>query len=596
MLLEKKNNPLPDAIEEKTVPFEIKTVTEKGQFTGYAAIFGEPDALNEVIEPGAFTKTLKEGKTCPILWYHDPQQPIGMAELAVDSKGLKVIGTLNLEVQAAREKHSLMKQKVIRGLSFGFKTIADLWDKEIRRLKEIKIYEISPVTFQAHPAALISNVKQRPEEKAALRKELRIEILDEIEEEAKGRSNRIEEFEKTKKELEKKLGRIDENKERLNMIETIMNRPPVSTDRCYKAADGTLLALRPHEEPPPGHSLFIPGTEHKAKAITSNRFHYEVKSAYDKAFFDVYLRLGMKHLSATEQKALLIGSDPSAGYLTSIEYGREIIKGITEFSPIRAEATVRSTSGTEINFPKRTVLPDTHWIGEISERVEDESAEYGLEKLTPHEMISFKKVSLQQLEDSVFNLAEELGEAFGEAMGLKEGTGFISGSGVLQPEGILVNPDVGETETLVASVIGPNDIQAFPYTIGRGYRRNGKWYMNDTTIAAIRLLRADVAAEGDGLGPFLWQNSLIGGEPPTLAGYPVISCPDMPDIADNAWPIAFGDMRKAYLIADRIIFTIQELRERYAEYGMIGYIARKRVDGQVVLPAAIRKLKIKAGA
>ena len=152
-------------LEEKTFPFEINAVTEEGSFEGYAAIFGKPDSLNEVIEPSAFNKTLKEGKTRPVLWYHDVRNPIGLAELEVDAKGLKVKGQLNLEVQSAREKHALMKQKVIKGLSFGFKTIIDAWEDAQRFLREVKLYEISPVTFQAHPAALISNVKQWTEEK-----------------------------------------------------------------------------------------------------------------------------------------------------------------------------------------------------------------------------------------------------------------------------------------------------------------------------------------------------------------------------------------------------------------------------------------------
>lgn len=374
-----------------------------------------------------------------------------------------------------------------------------------------------------------------------------------------------------------------ENEDRFKKIEEVADKAEVERKRLTEFANAD----------------FIESKENKA-----SRFHYEVKSDYDKAFFDIYLRRGQKFLNQDEakvlldgpdeEKALIIGSDPSAGYLTSIEYGREVIKAITEFSPIRDEATVRPTSGTEINFPKRTALPDTHWIGEISERTEDESLEFAMEKMTPHEMISFKKVSLSQLEDSMFNLASELGSAFGEALGLKEGTGFILGTGTLQPEGILVNPDVGETETGTASVIKANDVMAFPYKVSRGYRKNGKWYMNSTTIAAIRLLRADVATEGDGLGPFLWQNSLIVGQPPTLAGYPVVDCPDMPDIAIGTFPVVFGDMRKAYMIADRIAFQVQELRERYAEYGLVGFIARKRVDGQVVLAEAIHKLKIKS--
>ena len=152
-------------MEEKTFPFEVKAVTDEGTFEGYAAIFGKNDAMNEIIEQGAFTKTLKEGKTRPMLWYHDPREPLGMADLEADKKGLRVDGVFDLNVQLAREKHSLMKKKVIRGLSFGFKTINDYWDKAIRILKEIKLYEISPCTFQAHPDALVTSVKQWDEQK-----------------------------------------------------------------------------------------------------------------------------------------------------------------------------------------------------------------------------------------------------------------------------------------------------------------------------------------------------------------------------------------------------------------------------------------------
>lgn len=153
-------------LEEKTFPFEIKSLTEEGQFEGYAAIFGgKPDPFNEIIEKGAFTKTLKEQKQFPVLWYHEPRTPLGLAEASVDKKGLKILGQLNLVVQAAVEKHALMKQGVIKGLSIGFRTITDTWKERVRYLKEVKLYEISPCTFQMHPKALISKVKQWDEQK-----------------------------------------------------------------------------------------------------------------------------------------------------------------------------------------------------------------------------------------------------------------------------------------------------------------------------------------------------------------------------------------------------------------------------------------------
>ena len=149
-----------EKLEEKTFPFEIKVISEEGEFEGYAAIFGgKPDLYNEVIEKGAFTKTLKEKSQFPILWYHDPRSPLGIADAEADQKGLKIFGRLNLEVQLAKEKRALMIQKAIRGLSIGFRTITDTIKDRIRYLKELKLFEISLATFQVHPKALVKNVK-----------------------------------------------------------------------------------------------------------------------------------------------------------------------------------------------------------------------------------------------------------------------------------------------------------------------------------------------------------------------------------------------------------------------------------------------------
>ena len=152
-----------EKLEEKTFPFEVKALTEEGQFEGYAAIFDKPDLYRDIIMKGAFTKTLREKKNFPLLWYHDPRNPVGLTSAETDSKGLKVLGQLNLDVQAAKEKYALMKQKAIRGLSIGYRTIIDIWDtkKKVRYLKEIKLYEISLATFQIHPRALVTAVKSQ---------------------------------------------------------------------------------------------------------------------------------------------------------------------------------------------------------------------------------------------------------------------------------------------------------------------------------------------------------------------------------------------------------------------------------------------------
>jgi len=150
--------------EIKTVKFEIKEVDdEEGTFTGYAATFSKtPDSYGDIIEPGAFTKTIKERKDkIKILWQHSPYEPIGKPlEMTEDEKGLFVKGKISTGVQRGREVMVLMKDKVITELSIGYETIKQEWDKGIRHLKELKLYDFSPVTFAANEEAEITAVKQ----------------------------------------------------------------------------------------------------------------------------------------------------------------------------------------------------------------------------------------------------------------------------------------------------------------------------------------------------------------------------------------------------------------------------------------------------
>lgn len=151
-------------METKNLSFKLFDFDEEeGFFKGYASIYDVVDSYNEIVTRGAFTKTLQEndGKF-PLCWVHNVQEPLGIVYAKEETKGLLVEGYLNLGVQSAREKRSLMKQGAIKGLSIGFKTIKDEWDGDLRKLKEIRLYEISPITlnFQACPDAEIEDVKR----------------------------------------------------------------------------------------------------------------------------------------------------------------------------------------------------------------------------------------------------------------------------------------------------------------------------------------------------------------------------------------------------------------------------------------------------
>ena len=147
-------------------PIEIKAVNEDGLFSGYASVFEEIDSYRDIVKRGAFEKTLAEseakGRAVPILWQHDAAKPIGVyTELKEDEHGLYVEGQLNMDVQQAREALSLLRQKALSGISIGYNSVRYDTDVKsgVRRLYELKLYEVSLVTFPACDGARVTDVK-----------------------------------------------------------------------------------------------------------------------------------------------------------------------------------------------------------------------------------------------------------------------------------------------------------------------------------------------------------------------------------------------------------------------------------------------------
>jgi HK97 family phage prohead protease len=146
--------------EIKSFNFEVKA-TGDNEFEGYASVFRNVDSYRDVIEPGAFSKTIQENKRIKVLWQHDPMQPIGRpTQMLEDNHGLYVKAKIS-DTTLGREAIQLMKDGVVDELSIGFNTIKEDWDKEaqVRRIKEVKLWEFSPVTFAANDMANITGVK-----------------------------------------------------------------------------------------------------------------------------------------------------------------------------------------------------------------------------------------------------------------------------------------------------------------------------------------------------------------------------------------------------------------------------------------------------
>jgi uncharacterized protein len=147
-------------MQNKSFKLELKSLTDQGTFVGMASVFGNVDLGGDIVEPGAFSRTLQhKGGEVPILYQHDTRQPIGLGKVRETKAGLEITGELVMQTSKAQEAYALMKRGVLKGLSIGFDVVRDTVANGIRHLHELKLYEVSVVTFPMNELAMVSNVK-----------------------------------------------------------------------------------------------------------------------------------------------------------------------------------------------------------------------------------------------------------------------------------------------------------------------------------------------------------------------------------------------------------------------------------------------------
>ena len=308
--------------------------------------------------------------------------------------------------------------------------------------------------------------------------------------------------------------------------------------------------------------------------------------------FCTYLRKGDRVLEPEETKALVVADDAAAGYYAPAEFSNEITKAVVEMSPFRTVARVTTIGAKSLLLPKRTGTFAARRVAEIGTRSETTGYTTGQNEIVAPEMYAEVHVSQQLLEDNAVNLESELQLEFAEQFAVKEGAEFINGNGAEEAEGILSNSEVASTNSGSASAISDANGQVdglvdLMFDLKTSYRQNGTFLANRLTIGALRKLKDDNRQ-------YIWQPSLQQGQPDRLLGAPMLEMPDMPDVASGAFPLAFGDFRRAYRIVDRIQMSILSDPYTLANVGQRKFLARKRVGGALVLPEACRKLRIAA--
>lgn len=315
------------------------------------------------------------------------------------------------------------------------------------------------------------------------------------------------------------------------------------------------------------------------KAAKTGRASDEYKKALLQA-----MRTNFRQISNVLQE----GIDPQGGYLVPDEYDKRLIDILTEENVMRTLGTNITTSGEhKINIA--ATKPAAAWIEEGGTLTFGD-ATFDQIILDAHKLHVAIKVTEELLYDNAFNLENYILTQFGKALSNAEEDAFINGTGVGQPLGILAETggaQVGVT-TASSTKVTADEIINLVYSLKRPYRKNAVFLANDVCIAELRKLK-------DNNGQYLWQPSLQAGEPDRVLGYKVYTSPYFPVPTAGGTAVAFGDF-SYYNIGDRGTRSFAELKELFAGNGMIGFVAKERVDGKLVLPEAIKLLQMKSGS
>lgn len=296
--------------------------------------------------------------------------------------------------------------------------------------------------------------------------------------------------------------------------------------------------------------------------------------AYKKAMLTA-MRTNFRQIS----DVLSEGVDADGGYLVPIEYDRRLIDVLDEENIMRGLATKITTSGQhKINIA--ATKPAAAWIEEggaltFGDATFDQTF---LDAFKLHVAI---KVTEELLYDNAFNLENYIITQFGKALANAEEDAFFNGNGVGKPVGIFDSAKGGQVVNTLTAAIKSDDMLDLVYGLKRPYRKNASFIMNDATLAQLRKLK-------DNNGAYIWQPSYQAGEPDRILGYAVRTSAYAPTDA-----IAFGDY-SYYNIGDRGSRSFKQLNELFAGNGMIGFVAKERVDGKLILPEAVQILKLKS--
>ena len=325
----------------------------------------------------------------------------------------------------------------------------------------------------------------------------------------------------------------------------------------------------------------------------------EIAKRREQELFAKALRSGIKGqqwvdtLDVAEKAALV--EDATGEIIVPHDIAGPIFKTLPHLGVFRGSGpTVRPTTGNKVDL--RSLTGATAGWGQLELTATTVDANVvpntPVDVVQVHDLTAMSRVGVDELMDTDTNLIALIQDIVGQQAAMMEDDAFAAGNGVSKPWGLAARAtSTGNqiTQAVTAAASGTptaDGLKQLQYRVASRFRSNGAYYASNDAAEAIALLK-------DTTSNYLWQPSVRAGEPDTLFGkgfYTLEGLPSMTATTGIVEPsVIYGDAALGYLIADRQRITVQRLDERYAELGLVAFLFRMRVGGDVMRPAAFAK-------
>lgn len=296
-----------------------------------------------------------------------------------------------------------------------------------------------------------------------------------------------------------------------------------------------------------------------------------------------------------EVKALSVGTDPDGGYLVMPEFGGIIQTRVYESSPIRQLASVVTINTDSYEFVLDNGEADGEWVGETSSGSTETTPTLGKKSIVVHELAAKPKATQKMIDDGIIDAEGWLAGKVADVFARREATAFVTGTGVGRPRGILsyaAGTDIAQEQieqviTGAASTLTYDGLIDLQNALKEPYQSNAVFLYRRATNAALLKIK-----DLEGRPVFNMTYDKNAGLRPTLLGQTAYFASDMPVVSANALAMAYGDIKAAYQIVDRI--GIRVLRDPYTAKPFVVFYTTKRVGGSVINHEALKLAKVTA--